>query len=141
MTVKEFLQQAYRLKEKKRYKLGQIEAMKSVAEHSTSAPNAVRVSGTDRKSKIETAMDRILELEAEVEQITEELNGKYIEIATVIGRVEDQQCCLLLTNRYLAFRGWDEIAAEMGYSFAHVHRIHAKALILAKDEIPCDCMR
>ncbi len=40
---------------------------------------------------------------------------------------EDEQRVLRL--RYIRGMKWEEVALEMGYSWQHTHRIHAKALI------------
>ena len=50
------------------------------------------------------------------------------EIESVIERVPDADCRLLLEMRYLAMESWIDVAAEMNVSRSYVHRLHEKAL-------------
>ena len=45
-----------------------------------------------------------------------------------IDRVEDVRVRLILEKRYLCFRDWREIAAEMNYSLRYVQEKHREGL-------------
>lgn len=50
------------------------------------------------------------------------------EIVEAVGRVEPPLLRALLTARYINYKTWDEIAAELGYDLRWVHRLHREAL-------------
>lgn len=52
----------------------------------------------------------------------------YAEIFADIERLEDESERTVLTYRYLRRYSWEKICVKMGYQWAHVHRIHARAL-------------
>ena len=52
----------------------------------------------------------------------------YAEIFADIERLEDETEKAVLTYRYLRRYSWEKICVEMGYQWAQVHRIHARAL-------------
>lgn len=128
LTAKEYLQQAYRLEQRRRAKWAQIEALASIAEHSTSCLTAIRVGGTNQRSKIEFAVEKILEVEDEIAGIAGELARRSREIASVIDQIENPGHHSVLSLRYLSFWPWDRIAAEMNYDARHVYRLHGRAL-------------
>lgn len=130
VTAKQFLKQAYRLDEL--IKSNQEELIK-LKEMSTS------VSSIDySKEKIQTSPKadapfanqvlKIIELENEIQSdIDRMMNLKKI-IRDTINQVENTDERLLLRYRYLNFKTWGEICAEMNYSLRTIHRIHQSAL-------------
>ena len=52
----------------------------------------------------------------------------YAEIFADIERLEDETEKTVLTYRYLRRYSWEKICVEIGYQWAQVHRIHARAL-------------
>ena len=52
----------------------------------------------------------------------------YAEIFADIERLEDETEKAVLTYRYLRRYSWEKICVEMGYQWAQMHRIHARAL-------------
>lgn len=63
----------------------------------------------------------------------------YESISDRIRRVEDDNQRALLICRYIKGMSWEDIAAKLGYTWRHVHRIHSQALdgIDLKDVIEC----
>lgn len=66
------------------------------------------------------------------------LNGKvnaYLalrqKVRAAIALLPDADCRLLLAKRYLSGEKWERIAEDMGFSTAHIFRLHNKALALA----------
>lgn len=68
------------------------------------------------------------ELERKLIKARFERIGLYTDIFEDIERMEDETEKAVLTYRYLRSYSWEEICVEMGYQWAQVHRIHAKAL-------------
>jgi DNA-directed RNA polymerase specialized sigma subunit len=50
------------------------------------------------------------------------------EISQAIDAVDDVDCSLVLSKRYLLMKDWEQIADEMGYGIRQIFRIHKKAL-------------
>lgn len=68
------------------------------------------------------------ELERKLIKARFERIGLYTDIFEDIEHMEDETEKAVLTYRYLRNYSWEEICVEMGYQWAQVHRIHAKAL-------------
>ncbi|WP_418715001.1 sigma factor-like helix-turn-helix DNA-binding protein [Blautia hydrogenotrophica] len=57
------------------------------------------------------------------------------EIRDHIERLEDENEKDVLVYRYVRNMKWEDIAVKMGYRWAQIHRIHARALKNLKVEI------
>lgn len=68
------------------------------------------------------------ELERKLIKARYERIDLYAEIFADIERLEDETEKTVLTYRYLRRYSWEKICVEMGYQWAQVHRIHARAL-------------
>lgn len=73
-------------------------------------------------------MDSAGELFELIDSKCEELTAVSAEIIKAISRVEDRTQRTLLVKRYIEFKTWEQIAVDLGYTWRHVHRIHAEAL-------------
>ena len=135
MTAKEYLQQAYQIHRSIQARKQQVARLRELAEQVTSAATATRVSGTPARSKIESAVCRIADLQAMIQQDLCRLAEKYEEIQRVIEKVEEGPHRDLLIHRYLNFYTWEEIAEKMNYSYKWVHVLHGKALEKVKEYI------
>lgn len=135
MTAKEYLQQAYQIHRSMQSRKQQIARLRELAEQVTSAATATRVSGTPARSKIESAVCRIADLQSLIQRDICRLAEKYEEIQRVIEKVEEGPHRDLLIHRYLNFYTWEEIAEKMNYSYKWVHVLHGKALEKVKEYI------
>lgn len=50
------------------------------------------------------------------------------EITNKIERMNNEDEKDVLTYRYIRLMKWEDIAVRMGYSWQHIHKIHARAL-------------
>lgn len=135
MTAKEYLQQAYQIHRSMQSRKQQIARLRELAEQVTSAATATRVSGTPARSKIESAVCRIADLQAMIQRDLCRLAEKYEEIQRIIDKVEEGPYRDLLIHRYLNFYTWEEIAEKMNYSYKWIHVLHGKALEKVKEYI------
>lgn len=71
---------------------------------------------------------RLDELERKLIKARYERIDLYAEIFADIESLEDETEKTVLTYRYLRRYSWEKICVEMGYQWAQVHRIHARAL-------------
>lgn len=81
---------------------------------------------SDYVAKLDELESRMLRLRYERIQI-------YTQIFNDIECIEDEAEQAVLMYRYLRRLSWEQICVEMGYQWAQVHRIHARAL---KDLVP-----
>lgn len=137
MSAKEYLQQAYQIHRSIQARKQQVARLREIAECATSIANAARVSGTPARSKVESTVCRIADLQAMIQQDLCRLAEKYEEIQRIIDKVEDDTCRNILSLRYLSFLTWEEIAEKMDYNERHVRRLHGIALQKVKDVLEC----
>lgn len=72
--------------------------------------------------------DRLAELDEKIDQRIDQLVAVKQEIMDAIAQVEDSRYRTLLTERYMEFRTWEQIAVDMNYSYMHTCRLHGEAL-------------
>ena len=129
MNAKEYLSQAIWLDRMIDSKLEQLEMLKSLAMKVTSSFTKEKISGGNiEKSKMESTMVKVIDLEHEINADIDRLVDLKKDIQDTINKMDDINQQLLLELRYLSGKGWDEIAASMGYDPRTVYRIHGKAL-------------
>ena len=128
MTAKEYLQQAYQIHRSIQARKQQVARLRELAECATSIANAARVSGTPARSKVESTVCRIADLQAMIQRDLCRLAEKYEEIQRIIDKVEEGPYRDLLIHRYLNFSTWVEIESRMAYSHQHMMRLHGSAL-------------
>jgi DNA-directed RNA polymerase specialized sigma subunit len=73
-------------------------------------------------------MDKLVELENQIDQKTDFLYALKIEIGDMIERLENPIHRIVLTDYYISGKTWDEVAAQIHYSRQHVMRIKKKAI-------------
>lgn len=128
MRAKDFLSRAYLLDVRIKAKEEQLQAAHEMARKATSAMDALRVSGTTSKSKLEDNVVKALSLEEAIEESRSELIETKAEIMETISRVPDVTHRTLLELRYLNFMRWDKIEREMNYSHSGIMILHRKSL-------------
>jgi DNA-directed RNA polymerase specialized sigma subunit len=129
MNAKEYLSQAIWLDQMIDSKLEQLATLKSLAMKVTSSFTKEKICGGNiEKSKMESTMVKVIDLENEINADIDRLVDLKKDIQDTINMMDDINQQLLLELRYLSGKGWDEIAASMGYDPRTVYRIHGKAL-------------
>jgi DNA-directed RNA polymerase specialized sigma subunit len=129
MKAKEYLSQAIRLDHRINSKLEQLENLKALAMRVTTNFAQEKVSGgTDLRGPFEKTMAKIIDLENEINQEVDRFIKLKQEIMETIYQVEDVNCQLVLENRYINGKSWEDISLELGYSRSGVFRIHGEGL-------------
>lgn len=134
MKAKTYLKQAYKLNEKIKDKQERLLSMKELSDC---------IGATDySKDKVQTSpkgdapfvnqVMKINELEEELNQDILNLCELKIEISKAIDAVEDVNCSLVLSKKYILMKTWEQIAEDMNYSVSQVQRIHERALLIFK---------
>lgn len=134
LNAKEYLKQAYKLNEKIKDKQERLLNMKELL----SCIGAIDCS----KDRVQTSasgdapfvkqLAKIVELEEKLQQDLLKMCQLQTEINKAIEAVEDVNCSLVLSKRYILMKSWEQIAEEMNYSISQIQRIHGKALLIFK---------
>ncbi len=72
--------------------------------------------------------DRLAELDEKIDQRIDQLVAVKQEIMDAIAQVEDSRYRTLLTERYMEFKTWEQIAVDMNYTWRRVMQLHGEAL-------------
>ena len=145
MNAKEYLSQAFKIDNDINSKLEQVAALRELAIKATSTISDMPGSPNRNIHKMEDAIIKLTDLEAELNADINELASLKINITHVIKNVDSRQERNVLEKRYLCYETWEQISVDMGYSIQHTFRIHDEGLkkvdAILKHESPCDRMR
>ena len=128
MTAKEYLKQAYWADQRINSKLNQLASLKDMATKATSTLGTEPVSGTRNVQRMADTIDNIIALENEINDDIDHLVDLKRDVMKTLSKVQDTNCLMLLELRYLSFKSWEDIAAEMHYGSRWVHILHSKGL-------------
>lgn len=128
MTKKEYLSQAYRLDQRINSKLAQVTALNDLATKCTSTLSDMPRNPSRGVSTMADAVEKIVDLQAEINHDIDALVDLKREIVRVIKAVINTEYQTILELRYLCFKTWEQIAVDMGYNVRHVYRIHDEAV-------------
>ena len=133
MDIKSFLGRARTIDREIESKLKQTQDLRLLATQVTSTLNDMPGSPTRNTDKMCRNMAEIVDLEHEIDEDISRLVRMKKEIKHCIDCVSDDEQRLVLLKRYLNFLSWEQIAMEMGQSIRSIHRLHAVALVSAKN--------
>ena len=126
--AKEYLDQAYRLDERINSRLLQLAQLKDMATTITSHIKDICVQESHNNHKLEDTIVKIVEQEKEIDNEIDALVELKADVRHVIDKVPNVEQRLLLEERYLCFKSWEEIAADMSYGLRWIYKLHDKAL-------------
>ena len=69
-----------------------------------------------------------MELEEEINRDIDKLVDLKTDITHLIKRLDSHDYQILLEQRYLCFKSWEQISVDLGYSIQHTFRLHDAAL-------------
>lgn len=127
MTIKTYLNQARTLDKQIDSKLEQVERLRSLAERTTTTLS-FDPKGQSETNRTEYCVMKVLELEKEINADIDKLIDIKADIRNRIGRVESDKQRILLEQRYLCGKTWEQIADNMEVEPRTVYRIHGYAL-------------
>ena len=84
--------------------------------------------GGESGSPIERPLDKVLEIDVEINREIDELQTVRQEIHAALNQLEDESLKLLMEYRYIDGLTWEQIAVKMNYSYMQICRLHGKAL-------------
>jgi len=128
MTTKDYLSQTWRVNRVIDAKLEQVRELRALAEKASSVLSHSPPSGTRNVHRMEDVITKLVDLEEELKGDISELVDLKREISSTINSVKSPDHRILLELRYLAFKTWEEIMADMRYGRTHTFRLHEQAL-------------
>lgn len=128
MKIKEYLGQAYRIDNRINSKLEQISSLHDLATKATSTISDMPRAATRNIHRMEDIIVKIMDLEEEVNKDIDALVDLKMDITHLIKLVDNHEYQIILEQRYLCFKTWEQISVDMGYSIQHTFRLHDKAL-------------
>lgn len=131
MTAKEFLQQGYKLNERIAVKFERLEMLRTKAEKTTQALSWVP-RGHNTADRIAEIVAQMYDIERESLQEIKELLTISEDISSAIKAVPDPRYKVLLESRYILYKGWKEISADLECSMSTAVRWHDEALKMVK---------
>ena len=138
MNAKEYMKQAHiliRRIERKRNEAKEIRIKASVPS-SPSFSDMPKKATPNPQQKYDD-VHRAIQLDEEANAAFEELEMLKAEFLLVIETVDDPDDRDLLYKRYIEFKEWKTVAAEIGYSESHTKRLHGMAVKkLIHDDTP-----
>ncbi len=128
MSIKEYLSQARYLDMRIQSKLEQLESLNELATKCTSVITGMPHSPSKSTSSMADTINKIIDLQCEINKDINKLVDLKEEISQVIAGVEQTDLRMILEKRYLCFHSWEKIAKEMFYDLRWLHRLHGRAL-------------
>lgn len=136
--MKEYLKKVECLRRRIQRKKHEIYLLHQQAEgmNGSGSSNMPRTVSPDH-SKMEGTVFKIMALEQDIKDTQQEYDALIADMERRIKAVDDADDRDLLTKRYLEFKSWDTIAAEMFISKRKAYYLHNKALkSLQSDAVP-----
>lgn len=106
----------------------QLARWQSRAEKITPVLSQEPAGGREDGNQVETSVEKILELKAELNAKIEELMALRQEVVDAIQTVPDGTLQLLLSRRYILGETWEKIAVAMNYGYQWTCKLHGRAL-------------
>ncbi len=128
MTAKEYLSQAYRLDQRIDSKIEQVASLNDLATKCTTTISGMPHNPSRSTSPMADTIDKIIDLQAEINRDIDALVDLKREIMTVVKAVDNPEYQTLLEKRYLCFLHWEQIAVDMNYGIDNIFKLHKKAL-------------
>ena len=136
--MKEYLKKVECLRRRIQRKKHEIYLLHQQAEgmNGSGISNMPRTVSPDH-SKMEGTVFKIMALEQDIKDTQQEYDVLIADMERRIKAIDDADDRDLLTKRYLEFKSWDTIAAEMFISKRKAYYLHNKALkSLQSDAVP-----
>jgi len=128
MNAKEYLSQAYRIDQRINSKLEQVMALRDLLGKANVTLTGMPKAPTPNPHSMEDIIVKMVDLESEINDDIDTLVDLKSEIMRCIKRVDNPEHQTLLELRYLCFKRWENISAEMGYSLRRIYELHNMAL-------------
>jgi RNase H-fold protein (predicted Holliday junction resolvase) len=128
VEAKEFLKQPERLDLRIKNKLIEKQQWKEIALGITANMDGERVQSSGAKSKMADAVERCVDMEAEIDRLIDELIDTKTEVIQTIEKLDSATEYNFLHMRYIQFKSLQEIADHYGRDYGWATTVHGRAL-------------
>ena len=104
------------------------EKYREMAMQATGRVDAIRVSGTGDRSKVEKYILELWDVHNELQEEISRLMKKSREAEKLIRTLEDDRHRAVLELRYLCAMTWEEIAGKLHFTVRWAHKLHKEAM-------------
>lgn len=108
--------------------LDKLQELRNLAQKVTPAYSQSPGGGSSNAQKLENSVAKIIEQEKIIAECCNELCAQLAEVRALVALLPMGPMRLVMQRRYLNYQKWEQIAAELHYSWQNVHRLHSKAL-------------
>lgn len=108
--------------------LDKLQELRNLAQKVTPAYSQSPGGGSGNAQKLENSIAKIIEQEKIIAECCNELCAQLAEVRALVALLPMGPMRLVMQRRYLNHQKWEQIAAELHYSWQNVHRLHSKAL-------------
>ena len=126
--AKEFLKQVEKLDVRIRNKIIEQQQWRDIALGITANMDGERVQSSGAKSKMADALDKCVDMEAEIDRLIDELIEVKKKVIETIERLDSATEYNVLHMRYIQFKDLQEIADYYGYEYGWATTTHGRAL-------------
>lgn len=128
MTAKEYLMQVRFIDRLVDSKLEQVSRLKATATNATAGISDMPRSDSPDLQSLETTVVKMIDMEREINTDIDRLVDLKRATTAAIAALQSSELRLVLEQRYLCYKSWEQIATNMCYSVRHVTRLHGEAL-------------
>ena len=128
MTIRDYFENAYKIDQRINSKIERIQAYESLATNISISISGMPGSGNRNIHKMENLLVKVADLQNEVQEELEQLIDMKMEITHLINKLENREQQLILEQRYLCMKTWEQIAVDLGYHSRHVRRLRDEAI-------------
>ena len=129
MKAKPFLCQVKKINIQIRNKLVEKQQWKDIALGVTANIEGERVQSSGAKSKMSDAVDRLIDLEAEINIAIDKLIDTKKEVIEVIEQLDSIVEYQVVHLKYIQDKSFEEIAEEMNRTYTAITTAHGRALV------------
>lgn len=116
-------------------KLKQTQGLRHLLTNVTATLSDMPGSPSRTTDKMERIIVRIVDMEHKIDEEIDALVDLKDKIQTIINSLDNAEYRVLLTERYLNFEDWEQIALTMHYSIRNIHLMHGRALQLVQERM------
>lgn len=108
--------------------LDKLQELRNIAQKITPAYSQAPGGSSGNGQKLENSIAKIIEQEKIIAECCNELCAQLSEVRALIALLPMEPMRLVMQRRYLNYQKWELIAAELNYTWQHVHKLHARGL-------------
>lgn len=128
MSAKEYLSQAMYIDQRINSKLEQVMTLRESATKVTQVMSDMPRNPGGNQQAMENTIVKIIDLENEINRDIDRLVDLKAEVRQVISQLVSPDQQLVLELRYLCYKSWSDIAAELGFCESNIYKLHGEAL-------------